>query len=57
MKSHLTIMLVFAALVSAAFALLMREERRDQVKFGFFVFFCFVASALALGWLMYPFPG
>jgi heme/copper-type cytochrome/quinol oxidase subunit 4 len=47
---------VFAALVSVAFALLMREGTNSQVKFGLVVFFCFIASAFVLGWFMYPFP-
>lgn len=56
MTSHFLVLLAFAALVSAAFALLMREEPRAQLRFGLFVFFCFVASAVVLGWLMFPFP-
>jgi len=53
---HLLMLGAFSALVSTAFALLMREGPKEQVRFGFFVFFCFIASALALGWIMYPFP-
>ncbi len=54
--SHFVILSVFAALVSGAFALLMRDGRSNQIRFGVFVFFCFVASAFVLGWLMLPFP-
>ncbi|MFQ5791218.1 MAG: hypothetical protein ACE5JI_12175 [Acidobacteriota bacterium] len=56
MTSHFLILTLFAALVSTAFGLLMREEPRAQVRFGLFVFFCFIGSALVLGWLMFPFP-
>jgi hypothetical protein len=50
------VLFIFAALVSTAFALLMRDDPRSQLKFGFFVFFCFIASAFVLGWIMFPFP-
>ena len=50
------ILTAFATLVSGVFALLMREGRSAQIRFGVFVFFCFVASAFVLGWLMLPFP-
>jgi hypothetical protein len=54
--SHFFVLIVFAALVSVAFALLMRDEPRKQVRFGIIVFVCFIASAFVLGWLMFPFP-
>lgn len=56
MTSHFLVLSVFSALVSIAFALLMRREPAEQVRFGVFVFVCFVVSAFALGWLMFPFP-
>ena len=56
MTSHFLILTIFAALVSLAFALLMRDDTNSQVKFGLVVFFCFIASAFVLGWFMYPFP-
>ena len=56
MTSHFLVLTIFAALVSVAFALLMRDEPRKQVRFGIFVFLCFIASAFVLGWLMFPFP-
>jgi hypothetical protein len=56
MTTHFTLLLVFASLVSLVFALLMKEEPREQVRFGALVFGAFLATALVLGWLMYPFP-
>ncbi len=56
MTSHFLILSIFAALVSIVFALLMREDTRSQIRFGLFVFVCFVASAFVLGWFMFPFP-
>ena len=53
MTSHLGIMIVFAACVSAVFGTLLRDEPRDQIRFGGKVFAALVAGAYALGWLMY----
>jgi hypothetical protein len=54
--SHLVALLVFSALVSVVFALLQREEQKERIRFGLLTFAAFVASALVVGWLMYPFP-
>ncbi|MGH9336144.1 MAG: hypothetical protein ACRD21_20605 [Vicinamibacteria bacterium] len=56
MSSHFLILTLFAILVSTAFALLMRQDPREQLKFGILTFLCFQGSAFLLGWLMYPFP-
>jgi hypothetical protein len=56
MTTHFTLLLVFAFLVSLVFAVLMKEQPREQVKFGALVFGTFLATALVLGWVMYPFP-
>jgi hypothetical protein len=54
--SHLVYLIVFSALVSAVFATLLRDDLRTRVRFGLTAFAAFVVSALAVGWLMYPFP-
>ena len=56
MNSHLLLLVVFSFLVALVFAMLLRDERREQLLFGGMVFGGFVASAVLLGWLMYPFP-
>ena len=56
MASHFLILSIFAFLISIAFALLMRDTRKEQVRFAIFSFVCFVGSAFVIGWLMYPFP-
>ncbi len=56
MTSHFALTVVFAAFVSLAFAVLMRDEPREQIRIGMCLFLGFVGSAIALGWLMYPFP-
>ena len=56
MASHFLLLVLFALLVSVVFAVLMKDEPREQVRFGGILFAGFVASAFVLGWLMYPFP-
>lgn len=56
MTSHFWLMTLFSGLVSVVFALLMREEPREQVRFGGLLWLAFVAAAVLLGWLMYPLP-
>jgi heme/copper-type cytochrome/quinol oxidase subunit 4 len=53
--SHFLLLLLFSFLVAVVFAVLMRNEPRDQVRFGAMVFGAFVVSAVVIGWLMYPF--
>lgn len=50
--SHLLALTLFAALVSPAFACLMRESRRDRVRFAVGAFLCFVGFAFVIGWGM-----
>lgn len=56
MTSHFLVLSGFAFFVSIAFALLMRDEPKEQWKFGLYAFVCFVGSAFLIGWLMFPFP-
>ena len=56
MRSHLLLLAIFAFFVSLVFAVLAKDDVREQVRFGGLMFTGFVASALVLGWLMYPFP-
>jgi len=56
MNSHLVLLIVFSFLVSLVFAMLLRDDARAQLRFGGLIFGGFVASAIVLGWLMYPFP-
>jgi len=50
---HLSVMLLFAACVSAVFGTLMRDAARDQVRLGGSIFLALIGGALALDWLMY----
>jgi hypothetical protein len=55
-KSHLLLMAIFAFFVSLVFAVITKDDTREQLRFGGMMFGGFLASALVLGWLMYPFP-
>lgn len=56
MSTHFTLLLVYAFLVAVVFAMLMKDQPREQLRFGAMVFGGFIVTALVLGWLMYPFP-
>jgi len=54
--SHFLLMVLYAFLVSLVFAVLLRDQPREQLKTGAMMFGGFVGVAYVLGWLMYPFP-
>ena len=56
MQSHFLLLIVFSFLVSLVFAVLLRDQPRAQLRTGALMFGAFVATALFLGWLMYPMP-
>jgi hypothetical protein len=56
MQSHLVLMALFAFFVSLVFALIAKDDAREQLRFGGVMFAGFLVSAIVLGWLMYPFP-
>ena len=54
--SHFLYMVVYALLVSIVFATLLKDNRREQVRTARMMFGGFIAAALVIGWVMYPFP-
>ena len=56
MQSHFFLMALFAFFVSLVFAVIAKDDLREQLRFGGMMFGGFLLSALVLGWLMYPFP-
>ena len=56
MHSHLVLLVVFAFFVSLIFALLAKDDAKEQIRLGGMMFLGFVGAAIVLGWLMYPFP-
>jgi hypothetical protein len=55
-KSHLLLMVLFAFFVSLVFAVIAKDDVREQLRLGGVMFAGFVLAAVVLGWLMYPFP-
>jgi hypothetical protein len=55
-KSHLLLMALFAFFVSLVFAVIAKDEPRDQARLGGMMFGGFMLAAAVLGWFMYPFP-
>ena len=56
MTSHVALMIVFALFVSTVFGTLMRDDPREQLRFGAQLFAAFVGGGIALGWILYFFP-
>ena len=56
MSSHFLLLVLFAFFVSLIFAVLAKDDVKEQARFGGMMFAGFIAAALVLGWLMYPFP-
>ena len=55
-QSHFLLLVLFAFFVSIVFALLAKDDFGEQLRLGGKLFAGFLASAVVLGWLMYPFP-
>jgi hypothetical protein len=49
-------MSLFSFFVAVVFAVLLKDQPREQVRFGGLAFAGFMLTAFVLGWLMYPFP-
>jgi prepilin signal peptidase PulO-like enzyme (type II secretory pathway) len=56
MHSHLLLLVIFAFFVSLVFAVLTKDDPREQIRFGGLLFAGFLVSAIAFGWLMFPIP-
>jgi len=54
--SHLGLMIVFALFVSTVFAVLTRDDPKDQIVFGARLFGGFIGAGILIGWLLYPLP-
>ncbi len=56
LQSHFVLLVIFSFCISIVFAGLMREDVREQAILAVKMFAGLVAAAIAIGWLMYPFP-
>jgi hypothetical protein len=54
--SHFTALVIFALIVSTVFAIITKNEPREQLRYGVFVFVSFLAVAFVVGWIKYPLP-
>jgi hypothetical protein len=54
--THVGLLVVFAFFISLVFAVIGRDQPRDQLALGLRYFGAFVGAGLALGWLMFPLP-
>lgn len=53
--SHFEAMTLFAFIVSLIFAFLSKQSATDRAKYFALAFFAFMAVAIGIGWLMFPF--
>lgn len=49
-------MVLFAFLVSIVFGVLGKDTLRGRILYGVKSFVLFIVIAIALAWIMYPFP-
>jgi hypothetical protein len=56
MPSHLLLLVLFAFFVSLIFAVIAKDDVGEQLRLGSLMFGGFLATALVLGWLLYPLP-
>jgi hypothetical protein len=56
MNDHLVLMIVFALFVSVVFATIMRDDPKEQIRYGGRLFAAFVVGGILAGWILYPFP-
>ena len=55
-ESHFLLMVFFSLGVSVFFAFLLKPDMRTRLRFSLILFLVMVGGALAVAWLMFPFP-
>jgi hypothetical protein len=55
MPNHFQALTLFALAVSVAFALMSKQSLKQRIGYAAWALFCFLAAAIGIGWLMYPF--
>ena len=56
MTSHFGLMVISRCSSPIVFAVLTRDDPKDQIKFGARLFGGFVGAGVLIGWLLYPLP-
>ena len=54
--SHIFNLVLFSVLVSIAFSFLMREGKKDRIKFALILSLSMIIASILIGWLIFPFP-
>ncbi len=54
--SHFSAIAIFSLSVSIVFSLTSKETLKERLRYGIYVFLCFLGVAFGLGWIMYFFP-
>jgi hypothetical protein len=55
-RDHFMLLSVFAFFVSLVFAVIAKDDLREQVRLGGMMLGGFLVAAVVLGWLLYPLP-
>ena len=56
LRNHMVLMFIYAVAVGVFFALLWKEERREQIRTFVLIFVSLFVGGIALAWFMFPFP-
>ncbi|MCS7182808.1 MAG: hypothetical protein NZ869_06825 [Thermoanaerobaculum sp.] len=56
MADHFTLMTLHALLLAVFFSFLWKKDAAERRRYLIKVFLILLGGAVALGWLMYPFP-
>lgn len=56
LRNHIILMFIYAVAVGIFFALLWKEERREQIKTFVTIFVSLFVGGIVLAWFMFPFP-
>ncbi len=52
--NHFQALLLFAFVISAAFAFLTKRKLDERLKYALWAFLAFLVVGVAIGWVMYP---
>jgi hypothetical protein len=55
LKSHILSMILYSFFVCVVLALIRRDERKAQIKYGLSLFVIMVIGAIIFGWFMFLF--
>ena len=54
--THFQAMLLFAIVISLAFAALTKQTVPERAKYAVWALLSFLLVGIGIGWLLYPFP-